>query len=197
MINGRLIHLILTAGIIITLFLPLKATDEKKAEEKYQKAGRLVDKGHYKKAIHQYRVFLDENPNISGYLRSRTYNNLGFCFYKLKKYHQAYLQYSRALIVDKDYLGCLNNISAALIKQKKFQPALKFLDRAYRLDKRNLKVVFNLFVVYANLKLKDKCSLYLREAYVIDKAYTRARLRRKGISSKKITRIEKELFNRL
>ena len=164
-----------------------------KLKEEYNRASILIDKNQYKKAISVYQDMLKSGFELSEHMKSRIYNNLGYCYYKLKNLEDAYRFYTKALEIDGSYFFCLNNISAVLIKQKKYQEALPYLNRAFDLDKEYIKVVFNLFVVQANLKSENLAEYYLKKAFEIDKDYTIERLRKNNISDKQIEKIIKRL----
>lgn len=162
-------------------------------DEKYNKACILLDKNRYKEAILLYKETLKDDFELDDHRKSRTYNNIGYCYYRLNDFKNAYNFYIKALDIDNNYFLCLNNISAVFIKQKKHKEALSYLKRAYELDNKHIKVIFNLFVVYAKLKNKDLAKYYLEKAFKIDKDYTMKRLKKNGITENKVKKIQRFL----
>lgn len=165
-----------------------------KLKDKYNYVGILIDKEKYKSAIEIGKEVLDNHSEkLDDFEKSRLLNNIGFCYYKLGKYKEAYNFYSRAIELDQNYLLCLNNISAVLIKLKKYLEAIRYLERALVLNDNNVKVLFNMFVAYANLKDAEMAKEYLKKAFEIDRNYTIKRLKSNGVSEKKIEEIKRFL----
>lgn len=165
-----------------------------KVKDKYLQVGFLIENEKYEDAVQLGKEILNNyNKELNDYAKSRLFNNIGFCYYKLGKYEEAYDFYLKALETDQNYLLCLNNISAVLIKLKRYQEAIKYLEKALVLNNNNVKVIFNLFVVYAHLKNVEMAKSYLKMALRIDRGYTIKRLKSNGISDKKIAEIQKFL----
>lgn len=162
-------------------------------DEKYKKAGMLIDENQYKKAILLYEEIVKDNYEIDSYKKSRIFNNFGYCYYKLNELKRALNFYKKALDVDENFVVCLNNIAAVLMNQKKYKEALSHLTKAYQLDNGNIKVIFNLFVVNYNLKNNEDALNYIEEAFNIDENYTIKRLKKKNISTNEIKRLRKYL----
>lgn len=158
--------------------------------KKYNKAGILIDKKHYKEAIILYQEILKTKFEHDNYKISRIYNNIGYSYYKLNDLEKALYFYYEALKTDNNYVVCINNVAAILLNQKKYQEALSYLTEAYRLDCSKIKVCFNLFVAYAYLKNKEFTKYYLQKAIELDKSYTIKRLKRNGFTNNQIKKIQ-------
>jgi len=177
--------------VVPVIFLSVIASLLGEDPEKIHKAGLLIDVNRFQEALAVYEEILRENTVSDEYLKSKIFNNMGFCHYKLNHADQAVLYYKRALELNGDYAICLNNLAAIYMNQKKYQNALPYLQRAYELGKENIKVVFNLFVVSCYLDKTDDASFYIREAFRIDEQYTEDRLRNKSIGSRDIERLKR------
>lgn len=164
-------------------------------DEKYKKAGMLIDENYYKKAILLYEEILKDNHEIDSYKKSRIFNNIGYCYYKLNEVEKASNFYKKALDVDENFVVCLNNVAAVLMNQRKYKEALPRLTKAYQLDNCNIKVIFNLFVVNYYLKNKEDALNYIEEAFNVNENYTMKRLRKKNISTNDIKKLRKHLKN--
>lgn len=162
-------------------------------DEKYKKAGISIDENHYKKALLLYEEILKDNHQIASYKKSRIFNNIGYCYYKLNELKNALFYYKKALDVDENFVVCLNNVAAVLMNQRKYKEALPHLTKAYQSDNGNIKVIFNLFVVNYYLKNNEYALNYIEEAFNIDENYTIKRLRKKNISTNEIKRLRKYL----
>ena len=162
-------------------------------DEKYVKAGILVDNNHFKEALSLYNQILKDNSEISNYEISRIFNNIGFCYYKLNDFKNALIFYKKALEIDNNYVICLNNIASVLMTQKEYNQASLYLAKAYQLDDMNIKVVFNLFVANYSLNKKENSLYYLKQALNIDEDYTIKRLRKNNIKAADIEKLRKYL----
>lgn len=158
--------------------------------KKYNKAGILLDKKHYKEAIILYLEILKKKFEQDNYQISRIYNNIGYSYYKLNDQDKALNFYNEALKIDNNYVVCINNVAAILLNQKKYQEALSYLTKAYRLDCSKIKVCFNLFVAYVYLQNKEFAKYYLQKAIKIDRGYTIKRLKRNGFTNNQIKKIQ-------
>lgn len=179
--------------IFFLFFNFISANPSDKSDEQYNKVAVLIDNNQYEQAIGLGKEILKNDQELGDFKRSRLYNNIGYCYYKLDKFEEAYNFYLKALAIDNAYLLCLNNISAVLIKQKRYKEALHYLNKAHALDGRYVKVVFNLFVTYINLKNVEMAKHYLKMVFEIDKDYTLKRLKQNGFSGKEIMQIQKFL----
>gem|GEM_PF-1374172 len=165
-----------------------------RTQEDIQKAGALVEQNSFQEAITLYfRVLENSNTVLDTKMKSRLYNNIGFCFFKLEDYEQAIHYYQKALSEEPFYTICLNNLAAINMNMKKYPQALTFLKLAYELDKSNIKVVFNLFVVHYYLKNKNEAARYLKEAFQLNEEYTEERLRKKKINQADILKLKSYL----
>lgn len=179
--------------IFLLFFNFISANPSDKSDEQYNKVAFLIDNNQYEQAIEIGKEILKNDQELGDFKRSRLYNNIGYCYYKLDKFEEAYNFYLKALAIDNTYFLCLNNISAVLIKQKRYKEALPYLNKAHALDGRYVKVVFNLFVTYINLKNVEMAKHYLKMAFEIDRDYTLKRLKRKGFAEKQMMQIQKFL----
>ena len=102
-------------------------------DNKYVKAGKLIEEGNYEKAIFLYEEILKNNHEIDSYKKSRIFNNIGYCNYKQNEWENAIKFYKMALEIDNNYGVCLNNIAAALMNKNKHKEALLYLTKAYKL----------------------------------------------------------------
>ncbi|MEW6455794.1 MAG: tetratricopeptide repeat protein [Acidobacteriota bacterium] len=171
----------------------ISANPSDKSDEQYNKVAVLIDDNQYEQAIQLGKEILKNGQKLGDFKKSRLYNNIGYCYYKLEKFEEAYNFYLKALAIDSTYFLCLNNISAVLIKQKRYEEALPYLNKAHALEGRYVKVIFNLFVTYINLKNVEMAKHYLKKALKIDKDYTLKRLKRNGATDKQIMEIQKFL----
>lgn len=181
--------------LLVNLLLCSNIFSANVLDEKYKKAGILIDENRYKEAILLYKGILKDDFELDYHKKSRVLNNIGYCYYKQNDLENACDFYRKALEIDSNYFLCVNNISAVLIKQKKYKEALFYLSRAHELDNKYIKVIFNFFVVYANLKNKELARYYLEKAFEIDKDYTIKRLKKNNITDKQIIKIQKYLNN--
>lgn len=179
--------------IFLLFFNFISANPSDKSDEQYNKVAVLIDNNKYEQAIEIGKEILKNDHELGDFKRSRLYNNIGYCYYKLDKFEEAYNFYLKALAIDNTYFLCLNNISAVLIKQKRYKEALPYLNKAHALDGRYVKVVFNLFVTYINLKNVEMAKHYLKMAFEIDRDYTLKRLKRNGLAGKQMMEIQKFL----
>lgn len=179
--------------IFLLFFNFISANPSDKSDEQYNKVAFLIDNNQYEQAIEIGKEILKNDQELGDFKRSRLYNNIGYCYYKLDKFEEAYNFYLKALAIDNTYFLCLNNISAVLIKQKRYKEALPYLNKAHALDGRYVKVVFNLFVTYINLKNVEMAKHYLKMAFEIDRDYTLKRLKRNGFTGKQMMQIQKFL----
>lgn len=165
------------------------------SEEKYHKAGNLIDENRFREAVSLYVEILKDDFELDNYKKSRIYNNIGYCYYKLKDYENALTYYKKAIKIDNNYLFCLNNISAVLLKKKKFAETLIYLNKAYEINKNSIKIIFNLFIVHARLRNKNLAKYFLNKAFEIDKDYSVKRLKKNGLSTDEIKKIQEALKN--
>lgn len=173
--------------ILICSLIPAETLDQTLTE-----TGRLIDDGRYKKAIKLFERELPEIRELPPNMRSRVFNNIGFCFMQTKQYTKAEKYFALALEDDRDYIRCLNNMAALLIRRQHYPDALSYLEHAFSLNGQEIKVVLNLCTVHYRMKNREKMKFYLRLAYRIDKEYTRSRLRKKGVPLKYLNIIERE-----
>ena len=162
-------------------------------DNKYVKAGKLIEEGNYEKAIFLYEEILKNNHEIDSYKKSRIFNNIGYCNYKQNEWENAIKFYKMALEIDNNYGVCLNNIAAALMNKNKHKEALLYLTKAYKLNDSNIKIIFNLFVSNYYLKNKEEALYYIEEAFNIDQNYTLKILKKNNISNSNIRKIRKYL----
>jgi len=156
-------------------------------------AGRMVDDENFRAAISRYHEILVSFPGLDTNRRSRIYNNLGYCHYRLHDYPSAIGFYRQALELDANYFLCLNNLAAVLVKTKQYRQALPYLERADALNGGYVKVVFNLFVAHARLQERSQARAYLRRALELDRGYTLQRLKRQNFGDGQIVRLEEWL----
>jgi Tfp pilus assembly protein PilF len=184
----------LLIGLAI-LSLSLGAFAQTEGEDKYRKAGSLVDDAQFVRALAIYQEILNAEPSPDPKTKSRILNNMGFCHYKLQNTEKAEEFYRQAIDIDPDYATCLNNLAALLMNRGKHEEALPYLNRAHGLEK-NIKVVFNLFVCHYYLKHEREARAFIEEAFALDDAYTSDRLKSKNISPKDVERLRKEIKSR-
>lgn len=190
MINKNNFLLIL---LLIYFSLHLNIISANESEDKYDKAIFLIDKHSYKKAISLFKGILKTNSVLDDHKKSRIYNNIGYCYYKLDDLESALNFYNLALKIDQNYVVCLNNAAAVLMNIKKYEESLPYLIKAYELDKENIKVIFNLFVVNYYLKNEKKAKIFIEKALKINESYTTERLRKNNISKSKIRKLREYL----
>jgi len=184
----------LLIGLVI-LSLGFGAFAQTEGEDKYRKAGNLVDESQFARALAIYQEILGAEPSPDPKTKSRVLNNMGFCHYKLQDLEKAAEFYRQAIDIDPDYVTCLNNLAALLMNQVKYEEALSCLNRAHGFEK-NIKVVFNLFVCHYYLKHEKEARAFIEEAFALDDAYTSGRLKSKNISPKDLERLRKEIKSR-
>lgn len=159
-------------------------------EDKYAKACLLLDKNRFAEALVVYEEILKTDASLEDKKKSRVFNNLGFCYYKLNDLEKARQYYGKALDLDRNYSVCLNNLAVVLMNQKKYEEALLYLDQAYGVEK-NIKIIFNLFVTHYYLDHRKEALAYIEEALRLDEAYTQDRLKKKNVSQRDIERLKK------
>ncbi|MDP2914773.1 MAG: tetratricopeptide repeat protein, partial [Candidatus Aminicenantes bacterium] len=159
-------------------------------DQKYAQAGLWVDAGRYAEALILYEESLKEDGVFDGNKRSRIFNNMGYCHYKLDGLDAAVDNYRQALEIDPNYAFCLNNLAVVLMNQKKYKEALPCLEQANRVEK-NIKVVFNLFAVHYYLDQRKEALVFIKEAFRLDEGYTEDRLKKKNVSREDLDRLKK------
>jgi len=161
-------------------------------EDKYSQAGLLLDVNRYAEALALYKEILNSEVPLEDKKRSRIFNNIGYCYFKLNDFEKAYEFYKNALDIDPNYPICLNNYAAVLMNQKKYEEALPYLARAYGIEK-NIKVIFNLFAAHYYLNHQKEALAFIEEALRLDEAYTEDRLKTKNIKQRDIDRLKKRI----
>ena len=164
------------------------------SEINLKKAAAYIDQESYKNALKIYKNIEDRLDSIDSIQKSRIFNNIGFCAFKLKLYEEAEVYYRRALLLNDVYITCLNNLGVLLIRREKYIEAQVFLQKAYDLDNKNIKVIINLAVCCVHRQDKKQAIHYISEAFSIDERYTRLRLKAHHFKDSDIFRL-KEYIN--
>jgi len=175
---------------IVTLSAVSPAATKRCIEDRYHEAGLLLDAGRYAEALIVYKEALKEDGVLDGKKRSRIFNNIGYCHYKLDDLDAAIDYYRQALEIDTDYAVCLNNMAVVLMNQKRYKDALPYLERADLIQK-NVKILFNLFSAHYYLDNRKEALAYIKDAFRLDEDYTEDRLKKKNISREDIDRLKK------
>ena len=109
-------------------------------EDKYHEAGFLLDASRYSEALILYEEVLKEGAAFDDNRKSRIFNSMGYCHYKLDDRDAAIDDYRQSLEIDPNYVLCLNNMAVVLMNQKRYKDALLYLQRADLIQK-NIKIL--------------------------------------------------------
>lgn len=142
------------------------------AETNYDIGTQYLDQHDYYQAIREFKLYIQEEPQSS-----RAYNNLGFCYFKLKQYDLAEEAYLQAIVLDNNYSIACNNVGIIYYIKENYDKALYYYNKAIQSNNKNVKALINMAIIYGKLNNKKKAKQLFRNAKKIDKNYVKKRIK--------------------
>jgi len=156
--------------MLLILLFPGAALSEDNIH--YVTGMELLDDNKYLKAEKELLTFLEEVPDSS-----RTYNTLGFIYYKLGKNEKAALNYKKAIALDYGYATAHNNLGILYYHGGDHENAKKCFEKAIKHNPLYAKAMINLGLVYLKTGDKKSAKKMYRRAKEADKDYVYKRER--------------------
>ena len=107
----------------------------------------------------QYLSRLNEiilNDKIDG----SNYNNIGFIYHNLKRYHEAEIFYK--LAIDKGSIESINNLAFMYDELKRYEEAEVYYKMA--IEKEDIDAIYNLASMYEDLERYEEAEIYFKMA---------------------------------
>ncbi|MBQ8660695.1 MAG: tetratricopeptide repeat protein, partial [Alphaproteobacteria bacterium] len=112
----------------------------------FHEAGELSGKGLYNEAIDKYRNALKLYGKDNEIL-----HNIGYCYYKQKKYSEALEYFNKALAIKENVLT-LHGIAVIYFCEKKYKKALEYCDKVLNLSPDLRECLNNKYLIYMKLE---------------------------------------------
>jgi len=156
--------------MLLILLFPCTALSEDNIH--YTAGMELLDDDKYREAEKELLIFLEEVPDSS-----RTYNTLGFIYYKLGENEKAAQNYKKAITLDDGYATAHNNLGILYYHGGDHENAKKCFEKAIKYNPLYAKAMINLGLVYLKAGDKKSAKKMYRRAKEADKEYVRERER--------------------
>ena len=112
----------------------------------FHEAVELSGKGLYNEAIDKYRNALKLYGKDNEIL-----HNIGYCYYKQKKYSEALEYFNKALAIKENVLT-LHGIAVIYFHEKKYKEALEYCDKVLNLSPDLRECLNNKYLIYMKLE---------------------------------------------
>lgn len=117
----------------------------KQAVKHYNQGVELHKKGHFNKAILEYKEAINANPKLE-----QAYSNLGLIYTAQKSWNKAMEAFEKALEIKPDRATSLNGLGSVLLALKKPEQAMEKWEKAISINPNFESAYFNMGVIYEN-----------------------------------------------
>ncbi|GAB3224011.1 tetratricopeptide repeat protein [Algoriphagus aestuariicola] len=210
-----MIVLLLASLLVFGTTSPASSKSDPIPDSLYKQASRYLDQGDYQKAIinlkslEQNRAWSEEAVNLR-----KTYNNLGFAYYKLDQFDSSVFYYKKSYdysVLLKDtakIVSAFNSVALNYRKLGQYGLSLENYQKAHDLALRqgNLdilaQILTNLGLVYQNLGRKEEALAYHHKSWAVateakDSTAAAVALNNIAISHKALEALDSSLYYNL
>jgi len=125
----------------------------------YQKGMDMIERGEYEEAADYFYQQSIKHPDDS-----RVFNQLGYCYSKLKLNDQAAREYAKAVKLNPDYFQARLNLGTALLMRFEITGAQRHLEKALELNPKSEAAHVNLAWTHYHILEFDKAREHINKA---------------------------------